>query len=164
MPDIFHLPFPYYFQNNLEGHTYGVELGVNYQVLDGWRLHGGYDLLKEDIHVKPGQDDINDALNETSDPENQFQIRSSMDLPGHLEFDAGLRWVDKLRINNGATEGTVPSYFEMDARLAWHATKRLEFAVVGQNLLHDHHPEYGFPGPGREEIGRSVYGKVSWQF
>ncbi len=162
--DVFRLPFPYYFQNNLEGETYGVELGVNYQVLSGWRLHGGYDLLKEDIHVKPGQDDINDGLNETSDPEHQFQIRSSMDLPCRLQWDAGLRWVDLLRVNNGPVEGTVPSYFEMDARLAWQATKRLEFSIAGQNLLHDHHPEYGYPGSTREEIGRSVYGKVAWQF
>ena len=163
-PDFLGLPFPYYFQNNLEGHTYGVELGVNYQVFDGWRLHGGYDLLKEALHVKPGQDDINDAMNETSDPQHQFQIRSSMDLPAHLQFDTALRWVDMLRVNNGPVEGTVPSYFELDARLAWQVTKRLELSIVGQNLLHDYHAEYGFPGPAREEIARSVYGKVAWQF
>ncbi len=84
--DVFHLPLPYYFQNNVEGDTYGVEFGANYQVLDGWRLHAGYDFLKENLHVKPGQTDINDALNETSDPENQFQIRSSMDLPHQVEL------------------------------------------------------------------------------
>jgi hypothetical protein len=33
---------------------------------------------------------------------------------------------------------------------------------VGQNLLHDHHPEYGYPSATREEIVRSVFGKVSW--
>ena len=156
---------PFSFQNNLEGDTYGVEVGLNYQVLDGWRLHGGYDFLKENIHVKPGQFDLNDALNETSDPEHQFQIRSSMDLPYRLQLGTGLRWVDILRVNNGATEGTVPSYFEMDARLAWQATKNLEFSIVGQNLLHDRHQEYGFPGSTTtEEISRSVYGKVTWQF
>jgi len=163
-PDYLGLPFPYYFQNNLEGDTYGVELGVNYQVLDGWRLHGGYDFLKEDIHVKPGQDDINDALNETSDPEHQFQIRSSMDLPAHLQLDTALRWVDMLRVNDGPVEGTVPSYFELDARLAWQVTKRLELSIVGQNLLHEYHAEYGFPSSTREEIARGVYGKVAWQF
>ena len=115
--------------------------------------------------MKPGQDDINDALNETSDPVHQFQIRSSMDLPYRLQLDTGLRWVDILRVNNGATEQTVPSYFEMDARLAWQATKNLEFSIVGQNLLHDRHQEYGYPGQATtEEIARSVYGKVTWQF
>jgi len=156
--------FPFFFQNYLEGDTYGVELSVGYQPLDWWRLRAGYDYLNETLHVVPGQTDINDALNETSDPKHQFSIRSTMELPGQVEFETGLRWVDTLHNNNGPVVGTVPSYFEMDARLAWHATKQLEFSVVGQNLLHDHHPEYGYPGPTREEIARSVYGKVSWQF
>jgi len=156
--------FPFVFQNNLAGDTYGVELGITYQVLHWWRLHGSYDFLKEHLHVKDGQLDINAALNETSDPEHQFQIRSSMDLPGNVELDTGLRWVDTLYNNNGSTVGTVPSYFELDVRLGWHVTKNLELSIVGQNLLHDQHPEYGFPSPTREEIVRSVYGKVSWQF
>ncbi|HWC59616.1 MAG TPA: TonB-dependent receptor [Verrucomicrobiae bacterium] len=164
VPDAFGLPFPFFFQNDLEGQTYGFELSANYQLLDWWRLHGGYDLLKEDLHVKPGKSDINNALNETADPQQQFSIRSSMDLPKNVDLDAGLRWVDTLHNNNGATVGTVPSYFELDARLAWRPVKSLELSVVGQNLLHDHHPEYGFPGPAREEIARSVYGKISWQF
>jgi iron complex outermembrane receptor protein len=155
---------PLFFQNNLEGQTYGFEFTGNYQALDWWRLHAGYDLLKEHIHVKPGQEDINDGHNETADPQQQFSVRSSMDLPRHTELDAGLRWVDALHINSGATLGTVPSYFEMDVRLAWHATKRLELSLVGQNLLHDQHPEYGFPSPTREEIERNIYGKVAWQF
>jgi iron complex outermembrane receptor protein len=162
--DQFNLPFPFFFQNNLEGETHGFELSANYQLLDWWRLHGGYDLLKEDLHVKPGKFDINNALNETADPQQQFSLRSSMDLPENIDFDTTLRWVDTLHNNNGATVGTVPSYFELDARLAWRPVKKLELSVVGQNLLHDHHPEFGFPSATREEIARSVYGKVSWEF
>ena len=45
---------PFFFDNNLEGYTYGLELTANYQVLDWWRLHGGYDLLEEHIVVKSG--------------------------------------------------------------------------------------------------------------
>ena len=155
---------PLYFANNLQGYTYGLELGANYQMLDWWRLHGGYDLLEEHLGIKPGESDVNNALNETADPKNQFQIRSSMDLPQHVELDAALRWVSTLHINNGATVGTVPSYCELEARLGWHPTTRIELSVVGQNLLHDHHPEYGFPGPGRVEIGRSVYGKMAYRW
>jgi iron complex outermembrane receptor protein len=58
----------------------------------------------------------------------------------------------------------VPSYFEADARLGWRVTDAFEVSVVGQNLLHDHHPEYGFPDPSRVEIERSVYGKVTWRY
>ena len=49
---------PFFFQNNLEGHTAGAELSGTYQVLDNWSLHLGYDLLQEHLHVKPGQFDL----------------------------------------------------------------------------------------------------------
>jgi iron complex outermembrane recepter protein len=163
-PDAFGLPLPLFFQNNLEGQTYGMEFSTTYQVLDWWRLHGGYDLLKENIHVKPGEEDFNDALNETSDPQQQFQIRSSMDLTRNVDLDADLRWVDTLHNNNGPTPGTVPSYFELGTRIAWRVNKNVELSIVGQNLLHDQHTEYGFPNSDREEIVRSVYGKVACRF
>jgi iron complex outermembrane receptor protein len=158
------LGFPLVFQNNLEGHTYGAEFSTSYQVLDWWRLHGGYDLLEEHMRVKPGEVDFSDGLNETADPRNQFSLRSSMDLPQSLDLDTDLRWVDRLHNNNGPIAGSVPSYFELDARLGWNPTEQLEFSIVGQNLLHNHHPEYGFPSPTREEIERSVYGKVAWRY
>lgn len=155
---------PHVFDNNLEGETHGIELTVTYQMLDWWRVHGGYDLLKEHLHVKSGRTDLTDGHGETADPQQQFSLRSSMNLPRNLELNAGLHWVDRLPTNNGATVSDVPSYFELDVRLGWRATENLEFSIVGQNLLHDHHPEYGFPGPNREEIKRSVYGKVTWRF
>jgi iron complex outermembrane receptor protein len=161
-------PYPVYFQNNLEGDTYGLELSATYQILDWWRLHAGYDLLRENIHVKPGQVDATGATNETADPRGQSALRSSMDLPRNLQLDAAVRWVDALHINNGPTGGPVvgivPAYFEFDTRIAWHATKKLELSIVGQNLLHDHHPEYGYPSPSREEIERTVFGQVSWGY
>ena len=156
--------FPLYVQNNLEGETYGIEVSTDYQMLDWWRLHAGYNYLQEHIHVRPGEVDATHGLNETADPQNQFSFRSSMDLPQNIEFDTELRYVDQLPINNLATAGIVPSYYELDARLAWHPTKNLEISIVGQNLLHDQHPEYGFPSPMQVEIERSVYGKIAWHF
>jgi iron complex outermembrane recepter protein len=161
-------PYPDFFQNNLEGDTYGFEASANYQILDGWRLHGGYDLLKEDIHVKPGSFDVDGALNETADPQQQFSLRSSLDLLRTVELDTMFRWVDKMTIDNGPTSGpvagTVPSYCEMDARIGWRVTKHLELSLVGQNLLHNHHVEYGFPNSTQEAIERTVYAKVSYRW
>jgi iron complex outermembrane receptor protein len=86
-----------------------------------------------------------------------------MTLATHLELDASLRWVDTLRPQSGPVVAEVPSYFELDTRIGW-VTKRLELALVGQNLLHRRHAEYGFGDPAREEIQRSVYGKISWRY
>ncbi len=159
------LGLPLVYDNNLEGESYGIELSTSYRVCDWWRLHGGYDLLKEDIRVKPGRTDFNNALNETADPQHRFSIRSSMDLPRNIQFDTALRWVDAFEFNNSGKPASVPSYCELDVRLSWHPTKNIELSVVGQNLLHDHHLEYVISSPNpREEIPRSVYGKVSWQF
>ncbi|MDB6031273.1 MAG: TonB-dependent receptor plug [Verrucomicrobiales bacterium] len=154
---------PFTFQNNLEAQTYGFELSSDYQVLERWRLHAGYDLLLEHIHVGPGGDFAN-GLGETADPKHQIFLRSSIDLPGRWEFDSLFRWVATVHNNNASTPGIIPSYPELNLRLGWHATKNIEVSVVGQNLLHDRHPESGFAGPTQEQIVRSVYAKLAFRW
>jgi iron complex outermembrane receptor protein len=155
---------PLFFANNVEGSTDGLELSGNYQVSEAWTLHAGYTLLLEHLEIKPGQTDLNNALNETSDPRHQFSLRSALNLPLRVQWDAGLRWVDTLHNNNGAIAGTVPSYFELNTRVAWRANERLELSLTGENLLHGRHPEYGYPSPARVEIERSVYGRLAWRY
>jgi iron complex outermembrane recepter protein len=154
---------PVFFANNLTGHTEGVEVTADGQLLERWSLHAGYDYLHESLHVRPGQFDLNSARNETADPKHRFSIRSSLNLPARLHWDAAVRWVDSLVVNSGAISGTVPAYFELDTKIGWALSASLEVSVTGQNLLHDHHPEYGFPSPTRIEIERSVYGKIAWR-
>jgi iron complex outermembrane receptor protein len=156
--------FPLVFHNNLEGETYGLECAATYQVSPQWRLHGTYNLLQEHLRVKPGQVDFSHALNETADPQQQISLRSSLDLSRNVEFDLSWRWVDTLHNNNGPTPGTVPRYSELDVRLCWRPSEKMELSLVGQNLLHGHHPEYGFPAAAREEVERSLYGKMVWRF
>jgi iron complex outermembrane recepter protein len=153
---------PFYFANDLKGDTYGLEFSGDYQLRPNWSLHLGYDLLKEHLRIAPGQVDINQGLNETADPEHQFFLRSSMELPRHVQFDAALRWIDTLHNNNGPTPGTVPAYFELDSRIAWNVSRRIGLSIDGQNLLHAEHVEYGFPGPTRMQIARTVYAKITW--
>jgi iron complex outermembrane receptor protein len=54
----------------------------------------------------------------------------------------------------------VPAYTELDVRAAWRPTADFEVAVVGRNLLHDRHPEFGAPSPDRVEIQRSVLARL----
>jgi iron complex outermembrane receptor protein len=58
---------------------------------------------------------------------------------------------------------SVPAYGEMDARLAWRPLPALEWALVGQNLLHRQHPEFG-TATSRKELKRGVYGTITWRF
>jgi iron complex outermembrane recepter protein len=155
---------PLVFANDLEADTYGFELTTTFQATEQWRLTAGYNLLKEDVRVKNGRTDFNNALNETSDPKHQMSLRSSMDLGKAFEWDANLRWVDTLQTHDGPRRATVPSYVELDLRLGWHMGRNAEFSIVGRNLLHDRHPEYGPPSPTRVELGRSAYAKIAWRF
>ncbi len=156
--------FPLFFENNVEGESYGLELNGNYQLRDWWQVNFGYTYLETELEVKPGEFDYNETLNETSDPEQQFSLRSAMDLPKNFELDSKLRWVDFLKTHEGPTPGVVPSYFELDVRIAYQLFDELEFSMVGQNLLHDRHPEYGYPNSSRVEIERNIYGKATWRF
>lgn len=158
------LPFPFVIGNDVQGHTYGVEMSGDYQVLHGWRVHAGYDFLKESLDVKPGGVDFNNARSETADPQQQLSLRSSLSLGRNVNLDTALRWVDTLRFYNAGAVGSVPSYFELNARLGWQPTPRLELSVSGQNLLHARHPEYGFPQVSRVELQRSVFGLIQCRF
>lgn len=153
-------PRQFMFGNNLHGENHGVEASVRYSAFDGWRLRAGYTYLIDHIQAKPGTVDLFGGRNEVSDPKHQIFIGSSWDLPRNFSFDADVRWIDTLQTVNG----TVPSYAELGARFAWQPNDRLEFSIVGQNLLHDHHPEFGIAIPRREEIERGVYAKVAVRF
>jgi iron complex outermembrane receptor protein len=154
---------PFYFSNNLEGHTYGFEFMADLQVTANWSLHATYNYLEERLRVKPGEFDLSNARNETSDPQYQASLRSSLNLPGGFELDAALRWVDTLQNNDGLTPGTVSAYMDLNLRIAWNLGDEVELSIAGQNLLHKQHPEYGFAGPGRREAERSVFGKLVWR-
>ena len=154
---------PFTIGNGLEGETYGEELAGSYQVTKWWRWQAGYTYLKKHIRLKPGRMDFNQARGEGSDPENQFSVRSSMDLPGDVKLDAALRYVDMLHNIANGVRGTVPNYVELDVRLSWMPFEDLELSFIGQNLLDRQHPEFGSP-TSRHEIQRGLFGKVTWRF
>lgn len=155
-------PFPFYVGNGLTAESYGVELTADYQVTDAWQLHAGYTELRVHLWHKPSSTDGNTSSSESHDPEQFWSLRSSLELPGNLQLDANLRHVSQI------ANQSVPAYSELDVRLAWRARSNLELSVVGQNLLHDHHAEFGTPSANpvntRKEVERSVYGKLSWNF
>ncbi len=156
--------FPLFFENSVKGETTGVEVTATFRATDWWTLRAGYTLLEEDLRVKGGQSDFNNALNETADPRHQASLRSSLDLPHGVSLDAHLRYVDSLRVNSSGVPINVPAYAELDVRLAWQVDDRVEVSLTGQNLLHQRHQEYILSNSPREDIRQSFYGKVAWRF
>jgi iron complex outermembrane receptor protein len=80
-----------------------------------------------------------------------------MNLPGRLEFDTGLYYVDNLPALG------VDSYVSLDARLGWRASEDLEFSVVGQSLLDSEHTEFApsIISVVPTEVEHSVYVKAT---
>ena len=140
--------------NTIEGHVYGVESWATYQALDWWRLSAGFNLQHENFVFAPGALPLLGVAQEGDDPHHQASLRSSMDLMDNLTFDADLRDVGKL------PNPAVPEYVELNARLAWHVTDRLDLSLSGFNLLHGHHVEY-LPG---DEIRRNFFLETRWRF
>lgn len=155
--------FPLFFANNLMGKTNGFELNLHFQPSERWQLRTGYTFLHQDIKVKAGQFDFNNAYNETADPKHQLRMQLSYDLGSQWAFDTAFRWVDRLPTNNVGELTHVPSYAELDVRVGWKLDARTTLSLVGQNLLNKHHQEFGVPGPQTEEIRRNLYLKVQWR-
>lgn len=149
-------PFPITLANELNAKTWGAELRANYQITPRWQLFTGYAFFDKSLSLDPGSRDPNRGVGEGNDPRNRFSLRSLVDLPRGFELDAWVRYVDEL------PSPSIPSYTEMDLRLGWRRSDRLELSVVGQNLLHDDHAEFFTAVP--KQVQRSVYGKATWRF
>jgi iron complex outermembrane recepter protein len=151
-----YLILPSTFVNALSARSYGAEFSGNWNVNSHWRISPGYSYFH--IHVDGDSSNLNPAPGTA--PNHQFQVRSLLDLPHHLEWDNTLEYVGKL------ATGNIPAYARLDSRFGWRVGELVELSVVGQNLLSPHHAEFSdtlYP-LNRTLVERSVFGKVTWRF
>lgn len=108
-----------------------------------------------------------------TESEQRFYVWPSLDLRENVQLDAILRHVDPLaRAQKNANapvsefKSALVGYTDLDLRLAWQLKQSWELALVGQNLLHAHRPEYtGFVLDGQpSEVRRVVYTSLRWKF
>ena len=158
------------FDNGMNGETYGAELSATLRLTDWWRLSGSYTVLKMNLHRDSDLDPATEAA-EGQSPQQQAFLQSSWSLPGDVDFDLIGRYVDRLSGFNPAglpgVSDTVPAYVSLDVRLSWRPRKNVELSLVGQNLLDNHHPEFGtnpFVRSPLVEIRRGIYGMVKLEF
>jgi iron complex outermembrane receptor protein len=137
----------YQIQNGTQGYSYGTEFSGTWQVMNKWKLRGGYTFFSKTLSNKPGH--TYDFAPLGYDAQNIVLIQSMINLPGNLQFDVTGRYIDRLY------GYTVPDYFSFDVRLAYEFRKVIELSLVGQNLWEKRHIEYQF------QIPRSVYGKIT---
>ena len=155
-----HFVQPYNYTNGITGSTYGVELLAQWQVTERWRLSASYSWLQTAFG--------GNLLAAQTSPENQFNIRSSLDLGRGWEFDSALYYVDQVKSQSQNVTGAftaIPAYVRMDLGLTWRPNEHLEFSIWGQNLLDGGHPEFAsYKTPNVAEVPRSIFGKITWRF
>jgi iron complex outermembrane receptor protein len=148
------LTLPLLWGNLLEGSTYGAEAWGELQARSWWRVSGGVSTLHEDLKFKPGAVGILGVRQNGKDPKYQASLKSSMDLGERFTLDGDLRYVGAL------ADDALPGYMEMNSRLGWNISDRLQLSVSGRNLLHARHVEY----PGAVAIPRTVSADLQWRF
>jgi len=148
-------------ENLNSGRTYGGEAFVTYAPYASSRFSLSYSNLE--MNLTAGGRDLNRGVfADGATPRHQIGVRASFDFPGHVQADAMARHLSDIRRLPSFPAG-VPAYSELDLRLAWNGLHGAEIALIGQNLLHAHHPEFGPPGM-RSEVERGAYARFAWGF
>lgn len=150
-------------RNLTAGKADGFESLVTLSPSRVWRLSASYSYFH--LRLNPTGQDINRGkFFEGATPQHQFELSSFLTLPRNFEFDAHFRRIGAVRsLPEIPTGEGIPGYQELDLRLSWRASSRVRISLVGQNLLHDHHVEFGTPAA-RGEIERSGYLQALWEF
>ena len=152
-----HLVIPIQFGNGGAGYTYGLEVAANWSATSYWKWTAGYTALR--VRLEPGTGGDGKTVAYES-PANQWQVRSSLNLPHRLELDTALYYTGPL------IHVEVPSYFRLDSRLGWRVSRSVDLSVTLQNLLNNRHPEFSDSEGGvpSTQIRRSAYAQVTWKF
>jgi iron complex outermembrane receptor protein len=108
--------------------------------------------------LRPGSADLTGSTGlASSDPKRRFTLRSSLDLSDTQQLDVSLRY------NSRLPNPAVPGYYEMDAEWLWRPRQDVDVVLIGQNLLHPRHPEFGAAGS-RGEFERALLLKLVKRF
>ena len=136
--------------NSLNARSSGLELAAAVQPSTRVSVRASYTHLRTEITRDAHSRDVSGGVNEANDPRHLFALRAGVDLGAHVEADAWFRRVGML------PNPAVPAYSELNARIGWRPRPAIEVALVGQDLLHGQHAEFGAAVPRRVEFERSV--------
>ena len=154
------------FDNNLLGDSHGMELSVDWQPREWWRLQLGYSYYAISTTLDADSSFLGSiAPNGLSTPAHQASLRSLMDLSNDLSLDLWVYHSGHIDRPAYLRETPVPGYTSMNIRFAWHPNEDLELSLVGRNLFDKRHLEFvGESYLMPTEIDRSFHAQVLWHF
>lgn len=123
-----------------------------------WRLSGGGVVQDVELSFKPESRDASAGTGlANNDARRLWFLRSYFDLSDAHQIDFSLRY------NSGLPNPAVPGYTELDAQWTWKLGPALDVGLIGKNLLHSSHAEFG-GAAGRNLFERSVMLKLVNRF
>ncbi len=137
----------------------GLELALAWQATDWLKLDLAYSYLDSNM-------ELDGQVGE--EPQHQASLRGFINLRDDLDLNIWFRYVDSASAVYVLSQNgwfTIDEYVTCDLRLAWRPVAKIELSLVGQNLLDGGHVEFvqeTFTLP--TEVGRSVYGKLTYKF
>ncbi len=143
------------YSNDMDAKSCGIEAVATWQAAPWWKLQSSYTHLHFNLH--PGPHDATAEGLKKVNPKNQCTLRSLINITRDIELDTNLFFTDRISGND------LRSYTDLMVRLGWRPVKGLELSLVGANLLRSRHTELLTAGQ-KNEIKRSVLGKVTWTF
>jgi len=149
------IPLPQ--DNGMAGRAYGGELSARWQVRENWRLDFGYAHNHASLWATT-PDPFNYTSVDRKNPRNTASITSTLNFFKTWELFVAGRYVDPI------PGLQIPAYFECDLRVAFRPSPEWEIALIGNNLLHNRHPELkpSLAGPATE-IPRNFLLKLTWR-
>ena len=136
---------PTYIRSGDEGHVYGGELEVRWDMGNRMRLAAGYSYARQNQFSQGTSIDA---------PMQQINAHLSYDLGKSLNLDGMLYWYDAVP-SFGA-----PQYTKLDLRVGWKLNQRTDLSFTGHDLLYSSHATF----PGNDSIPRSADIKLTIHF
>lgn len=146
--------------NGMKGSTHGGEIALNTQLTPAWRLRTSYALLLMNLSAASNSSDTSSGAIQGRSPRHQASLWSQYEIGRGWQFDCMLRHVDRLPAIH------IPAVTELDLRIGWRPADRWELALVGQNLLSPHHPEFAPSSvvTPRTEVRRRAYLEIRYGY
>jgi iron complex outermembrane receptor protein len=147
---------PLIMTNSTKGEVDGAEMALNWRANESLNLSVSYSFLDIELDGPDGAFAAEAA--EGQSPRNQANIRAQWAANDHLSFDATLYYADEL------PAFAIDAYVRADLRVAYQLTDTLQAEIIGQGLFDDAHREFVAPDEANAaEIGRSVFGRLTWR-
>jgi iron complex outermembrane recepter protein len=149
---------PSILEDSGNAHTYGGEVSLNWNPTNRWRVSSEYSIIHMVVFKDAANVDPQPGDQAGSTPQQQFQVRSELNLPHRFEWDSSLGYVGRLAAG-------IPAYTRLDVRLGRKLGEHLDFSIAGQNLLSPRHLEFpGEIGLNSSLVPRTVFARIAWKF